>query len=299
MSKIFKKDPTEQFMLVSNLLIDVLMPTLPPAAFKIVCLIYRNTKGWHKDIDQISFSQIMKGTGIKSSATVAKHLGILYVMGVILRTKGEATWDANSYALNPNFDTSTLKNEVEPTLKNEVEPTLKNEDTKDILQTKKIQSPNGENGSSLPNRKLTTTSQQPDKQPALTEQQADELMIFGKHPDSDTINPSFDTIQEIQNSGWEIRNHIVEQAIVYYLEAVRERHPAFAIPNNKGVRNDWYKAVNGHLQDYRVDDLKTLYSATVERLADRNMTYSRPGSLTKSLPDVAMDTQTGDVVAWL
>jgi hypothetical protein len=124
-------------------------------------------------------------------------------------------------------------------------------------------------------------------------------LIFGKHPDSDIPNPSFDTIQEIQNAGWQIRNHIVEQAIVYYLEAVRERHTAFAVPNNEAVRKDWYKTVNGHLQDYRVDELKIMYPAAVERLADRSMTFSRPGSLTKSLPDVAMDTQAGDVVAWL
>jgi hypothetical protein len=302
MMKIFEKDPTEKFMLVSNSLIDDLMPILAPVAFKIVCLIYRNTKGWHKDIDQISFSQIMKGTGIKSSATVAKHLSDLYIKGVILRAKSDNTWDANSYALNPNFDTVTLKNEVEPTLKNEVEPTLKNEDTKDKVQTQKIQSPNGENGTSnkqpIP-QPTTTTEPTTNTNHTLSNKEADELLIFGKHPDSDTPNPNFDIIQEIQNAGWQIRDHIVEQAIVYYIEAVRNQNSAFAVPNNKSVRNDWYKAAKGHLQDYRADQLKVMYPAAVDRLKERGMTFSRPGSLTKSLPDVAMDTQAGDVVAWL
>jgi biotin operon repressor len=159
----------------------------------------------------------------------------------------------------------------------------------------KIQSPNGGNGST--NNKQPTPH--PDTNHILTEQQTDELLIFGKHPNSDTANPSFDTIQEIQKAGWEIRNHIVEQAIAYYLEAVREHHTAFAVPNNETVRKDWYKAVAGHLKDHRVDDLKIIYPAAIERLKERGMTFSRPGSLTKSLPDVAMETQTGDVVAWL
>ncbi len=110
MNKPFEKDPTEQFMLFPNIVIDDLMPVLPPPAFKIVCLIYRNTKGWHKEVDQISFSQIMRGTGIKSSATVAKYLESLAQKGIILRAKGDSTRDANSYALNPQFDVSTLKN---------------------------------------------------------------------------------------------------------------------------------------------------------------------------------------------
>lgn len=130
MSKIFEKDPVEQFSIVPNSLFDDLMPALAPAAFKIVILIYRKTKGWHKDVDDISFSQIMEGTGIKSSATIAKHLNTLSEMGVILRMKGDGAWDINSYALNPNFDTAALKNEVgyhEHTLKNEARSALKNE----------------------------------------------------------------------------------------------------------------------------------------------------------------------------
>jgi hypothetical protein len=293
--KIFQTDPTEQFTQVPNQIFDDLMPLLNPAAFKIVCLIYRKTRGWHKDIDQISFSQILEGTGIKSTATVAKHIDSLHKGGIILRTRGGTTWDANSYALNPKFDTSTLKNEVEPTLKNEVEPTLKNEDTKDIPETQKTQSPNGGNG-------LQKNGQtQPAKQikPQLTDQQKNDLLVFGKHPDTEA-NAQFDTIQEIANAGWSIREPIILQAVAHYIEAVRAKHPNFGIPNNISIRKDWYKAVKGHLEDYRIDNLAWLYQQAIERHAEKRLKYSRPGSLTNTLTDVGLDSPDANgVVAWL
>lgn len=171
-------------------------------------------------------------------------------------------------------------------------------DSQKVLIAENTEMPqSGDNGST--NTEKQPTSPEPDTNHILTEQQADELLIFGKHPDSDAANPSFDIIQEIRNAGWQIRNHIVEQAIAYYLEAVRQHHTAFAVPNDKSIRKDWYKAIDGHLQDYRIDDLKIIYPAAIERLKEWGMIFSRPGSLTKSLPDVAMKTQTGDVVAWL
>jgi len=160
-------------------------------------------------------------------------------------------------------------------------------------------SPNAENGSLTNAEKETTKQIEPNIPDKLTNQQVDELLIFGKHPDSD-VNPIFDIIQEIQSTGWEIRNHIVEQAIAHYLEAVREHHPAFVVPNNKGVRNGWYKDVNGHLQDYRVDDLPELYRMAIEKHAKNKWKFTRPGSLTNTLTDVALEVGNSDgVVAWL
>lgn len=147
----------------------------------------------------------------------------------------------------------------------------------DKKQDKK-QSPNGEIASNAKPQNGTT----------LTDQQKDEMLIFGKHPESPTVNEQFDTIQDIQKAGWQIRNHIVELGIAYYLEAVREIHPVFAVPNDKGVRSDWYKAVNGHLQDHRIDDLKVYYQKAIEIHKDKGLSFSRPGSLTKTLVDVAM-----------
>ncbi|MHC4196171.1 MAG: hypothetical protein ACYSQZ_09615 [Planctomycetota bacterium] len=167
--------------------------------------------------------------------------------------------------------------------------------------TETTNSPNGENGTSnkqpIP-QPTTTPEPTTNTSHTLTEKQTDELLIFGKHPDSNTPNPSFDTIQEIQNAGWQIRNHIVEQAIAYYIEAVRVHHPGFTAPNNKGVRGDWYKDVNGHLQDYR--DLPELYRMAIEKHAENKWKFTRPGSLTNTLTDVALETGAGDgVVAWL
>lgn len=51
----------------------------------------------------------------------------------------------------------------------------------------------------------------------------------------------------------------------------------------------WYKSVKGHLDDYKIDDLQFLYNAAVARLSEKRLSFSRPGSLTKTLPDIAMD----------
>jgi hypothetical protein len=309
-NKKYFKDPSENFIQIPNAFFDELMPILPPAAFQIICLIYRKTRGWHKDIDRISISQIVKGTSIKSDRTVRNALKYLKEEGFIsVCEDGSQTL---SYSLNMSGKNYPGKNYRSTPVKItavEAKTPVKITTTKDTSKTKKIQSPNVGNGSEKTNKQPELTPQQkselilvgehPNVKMPLTEQQKDELLFFGKHPDGEAPNPQFDTIQEIQNSGWQIRNHIVEQAIVYYLEAVRQHHTAFAVPNNKSVRSDWYKTVNGHLQDYRVDDLKIIYPAAIERLKERGMTFSRPGSLTKSLPDVAMETQTGDVVAWL
>ena len=39
--------------------------------------------------------------------------------------------------------------------------------------------------------------------------------------------------------------------------------------------------------DYRIDGLGSLYQATIDKLDKARMPFSRPGSLTKTLPDIA------------
>lgn len=121
--------------------------------------------------------------------------------------------------------------------------------------------------------------------PSLTEAEVAHLRTFGHLP-ADKAPQVFDTIQEIKNAGWEIWDPTVEQGIAHYLEAVRAKRSGFAIPNNGSVRKDWYKDIAGHLQDYQPDDLGTLYRLAVDKLEKAGMSYTRPGSLTKTLPDV-------------
>lgn len=120
--------------------------------------------------------------------------------------------------------------------------------------------------------------------PPITEADAAHLLTFGHLPGDKPPWP-FDTIQEIRQSGWEIWDPTVERGVAYCLEAIRTKKPDFAVPNN--TRSDWHKDVRGHLKDYKVDDLGTLYKLAVDKLNKAGMSYTRPGSLTRTLPDVA------------
>lgn len=118
---------------VPNAFIDETLATLSGNACKIYLLIVRKTRGWHKEADKISYSQIQKYTGIGSSATVDKAVSELVGLGLISYRRGNEK-SANEYRLNDvvggtlKTELATLKNEV-ATLKTEVGGTSKTEDT--------------------------------------------------------------------------------------------------------------------------------------------------------------------------
>ena len=122
-----------------NAFVDEMLAQVSGNACKVYLLIVRKTRGWQKEKDYISYSQIQKITGI-SSATVSKAIDELSELGLIkVKTGNEKS--ANQYSLNDSFCTlknkvgtekPTLKNEV-ATLKNEVQPTLKTKDTENNL----------------------------------------------------------------------------------------------------------------------------------------------------------------------
>lgn len=118
---------------IPNAFVDEALDKVSGNACKIYLLIVRKTRGWNKEADRISFSQIQKATGIGSSATVDKCLKELLEFGLInVKTGNEKL--ANKYSLNDDFCTSknevggTSKNEV-ATSKTEVQGTSKTEDT--------------------------------------------------------------------------------------------------------------------------------------------------------------------------
>ena len=131
-------DPGRKYTMMDNFLFDCIMPLVKPNAWKILCLIIRKTRGWHKTSDQISFSQIKTGTGISSDETVNNALKQLIGQGYILADKG-GQWDATEYAINTNFSTTkievgketTTEIVVEPTTEIVVAPTTKIVDTKE------------------------------------------------------------------------------------------------------------------------------------------------------------------------
>ena len=122
-----------------NAFVDEMLAQVSGNACKVYLLIVRKTRGWQKEKDYISYSQIQKITGI-SSATVSKAIDELSKLGLIkVKTGNEKS--ANQYSLNDNFCTlknkvgieqTTLENEV-ATLENKAQGTLKTKDTENNL----------------------------------------------------------------------------------------------------------------------------------------------------------------------
>lgn len=125
------------YTVVHDAVFDVLMRVVPNSAFKIIMLIIRQTRGWKKDSNWLTYDQIRAGTGIKSDTTVSKMLGYLERNKMILvrrvrRPDGrqEPTW----YALNTGYwiavdehgnawipeDEKTIPAGIEPTSENGV-----------------------------------------------------------------------------------------------------------------------------------------------------------------------------------
>lgn len=93
----------ERFTIMDNFLFDHIMPTIKPNSWKILCLIVRKTNGWHKEDDQLSYSQIRDGTGIASQSTVQAGLKELTETNLIIQTSGDTRWEAFTYSLNRSY----------------------------------------------------------------------------------------------------------------------------------------------------------------------------------------------------
>lgn len=142
---------------LTNYVLDVVMPSLPPNAWKVLCFVIRKTRGWNKEKDRLSYSQIEIGTGIRSEATICTALKLLIERKFLIASAGSA-WKAMTYALNSTLiievhendstsiieatteievHDSTLKIEVDSTLKNEAHSTSIFKDTKETNLNKK------------------------------------------------------------------------------------------------------------------------------------------------------------------
>jgi len=101
MIKPFAK-PEQEFMMVHNSVIDEIMPLCSASEFKILMAIFRKTRGWGKEIDRISYSQLMEMTGIKSVTTISNATSALQEKGMIVMVQGNVV-TANSYMLNVDY----------------------------------------------------------------------------------------------------------------------------------------------------------------------------------------------------
>ncbi|WP_323842536.1 MULTISPECIES: replication protein [unclassified Moraxella] len=90
---------------VPNALIDEVLDKMSGNACKIYLLIVRKTRGWHKEADRISYSQIQKSTGLNSRTTISKALDELIDLGLIIKEQGSQK-ASNEYKLNDDFCTA-------------------------------------------------------------------------------------------------------------------------------------------------------------------------------------------------
>jgi len=74
------------------------MDKLSHIGFKVIMLICRKTIGWHKEVDSISVSQIVKHTGL-SKNSVLRSITELEDMGVIVVDRVDDNKTTNKYTL--------------------------------------------------------------------------------------------------------------------------------------------------------------------------------------------------------
>ena len=99
MKTIAPFDPQKEFVQVHNYIFDVIMPRLKPNSFKVLMFIIRKTKGWGKDADRLSYSQLREGTGIASDQTLHKAIVDLCDLNYI-SVENDGLLVANNYTLN-------------------------------------------------------------------------------------------------------------------------------------------------------------------------------------------------------
>jgi len=140
MKKVKPFEPQKKgYTIVDNVVFDYIMPPLSPNAWKILCFIIRKTKGWQKEWDGLPYTQIMKGTGIKSSATVSKALTELLDGQYIKQIKANDQFTPAQYALNTALEIevangTTLENEVDANLESKPDTTLESKESKQKKQ---------------------------------------------------------------------------------------------------------------------------------------------------------------------
>lgn len=114
---------------IHNVVFDVMMPTLSPNAFKVLCVAIRQTMGWRKKREAISYSQFMALSGIKSRATVSTALAECLAQHYLIREESGNASNLGTvtyrYHLNTELEVeypdSSTEIELEPSTDFELE----------------------------------------------------------------------------------------------------------------------------------------------------------------------------------
>lgn len=91
---------------VPNAFVDLMLDKVSGNACKIYLIIVRKTRGWQKESDRISYTQLLKISGIGSFSTIEKAINELLEVGLINVKTGNVK-TSNEYSLNDNFCSAT------------------------------------------------------------------------------------------------------------------------------------------------------------------------------------------------
>ena len=95
---------------VPNILLDTVIPKLPPGAVRVLLAIVRKTYGFQKSSDRISIKQLRTLTGLSRQGVIRGTR----VLGAMMKIKpGSKGRGANEYSLNLDTSTGQLVNKVD------------------------------------------------------------------------------------------------------------------------------------------------------------------------------------------
>ena len=124
MSTVRPFDFQRNYTSMHNYMYDVAMPNMSKNAWAALSFIVRQTKGWQCIEAGLSYTDIMRGAKIKSSATVSRVIKELVELQYIAVRVSDDPWEPNSYALNADLEIETEYNpsdyEVRPAAKMKV-----------------------------------------------------------------------------------------------------------------------------------------------------------------------------------
>ena len=291
----------KEFTLVHNFLFDHIMPNVKPNAWKVLCLILRKTRGWNKLADQISFSQILKGTGISSHETVSNALKQLIEEKYIIAIKSEDQWEATTYALNENYSaTISVAEDNPPTTKIVAGSTTKivAGSTTKIVDTKETERKGNTRGAdALPPpsdddfsdlfQKREERIPDGGKTQRLTEADKNRLLVQGVFPNSPPLTDEIYQALQVVEDVWIRRiSREMQIAIVFYFLAVRKTDPNLQVPCDRTTQGKWASGIKDHLDNYDLEDLKKLYSMAIRHATEQGWEIYSPHSLTSALAKV-------------
>lgn len=106
MGKPQQKEETEGLLIVNstqvpNVMLDVLMPVVAPALWKIICCVARQTYGWQKKWDAISLTQAVEKTGLSKRCVIDGFADLVKADVLVLGEEGKY---GQEYSLNSSCD---------------------------------------------------------------------------------------------------------------------------------------------------------------------------------------------------